>query len=245
MIRPDPTPEIEALLADAAAGELSPVDAAELERLLADDPGLAELLDEQMAVRSLLALESAPLGDLGKRRLRAAVTGALAPTPRRWVLPTVAAAFVIVVGVGALLSSGTPFGGGGSDATPPGLAATSFRAEYDDTGGVADGTDETSTEADTAAGAMPTTTAAAGEDTSDGGYVQASQVVTAVEDPEDVRDLAPLPGIAVASEVGFACFSDDNRLVVIAARVITPDDVIHEVVVTTDDELVARTPGEC
>lgn len=118
----DLTPDLEALLHDAATGDLSDEDARRLRALMADDPSLADLLDEQQAMAGALAAEVAPLTDLERARLRQGILDevapvATAPTPSaprwaRWAF-SAAAVLVIVVGVASVLVGGGFFGGGG------------------------------------------------------------------------------------------------------------------------------------
>jgi len=229
---PSPSPEIEALIADAASGDLPHGAAADLSRLLASDPALADLLEEQQRVRSLFSTEPSPLDDLERRRLHKGVTTALAPTkqPTIWVrlLPAVAAVLVVAsVSTGALSRFGA-----GQDAIDA-VATTSDMAEAarDDGGADGPGSDTES---------APTAT-----EGKDDAYVAGGRLSIEVDDLDDVRLLAPEMHPIRAADLGLDCFLDDDVLVVKALRVMLAVGVEYDVVITADDELLARPVGTC
>ena len=232
---PSPSPEIEALIADAASGDLPHGAAADLSRLLAGDPALADLLEEQQRVRSLFSTEPSPLDDLERRRLHKGVTTALAPTkqPAIWVrlLPAVAAVLVVAsVSTAALFRFGA-----GHDAFDAigAVATTSDMAEaaLDDGGADGPGSD--------------TESAPAAAEGKGDAYVYGGRLSIEVDDLDDVRLLAPEMHPIRAADLGLDCFLDDDVLVVKALRVMLADGVEYDVVITADDELLARPVGTC
>jgi hypothetical protein len=106
----DLPPDLEALLFDAAAGDLTPEDAERLRGLIDADPSLAGLVDEQRSVAEAVA--TAPMTEIERARLHRGVGAATAPeraVPAPWVRWAFAAAAVVVVVVAggfALLNSG-------------------------------------------------------------------------------------------------------------------------------------------
>jgi anti-sigma factor RsiW len=226
-----PSPEIEALIADAASGDLPHGDAAHLSRLLASDPALADLLEEQQRVRSLLSTEPSPLDDLERRRLHKGVTAALAPTkqPTIWVrlLPAVAAVLVVASVSTAALSR---FGGGQDTIDAAATAGTTSEMA------------EVAT--DDGAGSDTESAPAAAEGKGDA-YVAGGRLSIEVDDLDDVRLLAPEMHPIRAADLGLDCFLDDDILVVQALRVMLADGVEYDVVITADDELLARPVGTC
>ncbi len=137
----DLTPDLEALLADAASGDLGPEDAERLRAVIAERPWLAALVDEQRIIASRLDPgPAAGLTDLERARLRRSVLDEVAgadpgpatsPSPRpmpwaRWAFAAAAAVVVVVASVG-LLSTG-----GGDSFTDIGQEIASAPAESDD-----------------------------------------------------------------------------------------------------------------
>lgn len=113
----DLTPDLEALLADAATGDLDPEEAERLRAAIAERPWLADLVDEQRTIAGRLAPEPVTgLTDLERSRLRRSVLDqvterapAAAASPRpmpwaRWAFAAAAAAVVVVVASVGLLS---------------------------------------------------------------------------------------------------------------------------------------------
>lgn len=136
----DLTPDLEALLHDAAAGDLSDEDAERLRALADDDRSIAALAAEQRAVADALRADVAPLTDVERARLRREVLDAVAPAgpaqtaaPRwtRWAF-SAAAVLVVVVGVASVLLGGGFFTGGGDDAADLSADATIAATESAD-----------------------------------------------------------------------------------------------------------------
>jgi hypothetical protein len=187
----DLPPDLEALLFDAAAGDLTPEDAERLRELIEADPTVAGLVDEQRSVAEAVA--TAPMTDLERARLHRGVGAATAPeqaAPAPWVRWAFAAAAVVVVVVAggfALLNSGsgTRFDNISAEI---GTAPTTVVD-----GGATDGADRYATdEAQESAGAGEADTALApeaGDDAADaGGAVMAFPAC--VGEIESVDDMA-------------------------------------------------------
>jgi len=228
---PSPSPEIEALLADAASGDLAHDDAADLRHLLATDPALVDLLEEQRRVRSLFATESSPLDDLERRRLHKGVVTALTPAkrPTIWVrLVPAVAAMLVVAGVSTAALS--RFGGG-----QPAIDAAA-------TAGTTSEMAEVATDDGAGSGSESAPPAAEGKVDA---YVAGGRLSIEVDDLDDVRLLAPEMRPVPASDLGLECFLEDDVLVVRASRVTLADGVEYDVVVTADDKLLARPAGTC
>lgn len=137
----DLTPDLEALLADAATGGLGPEDAERLRAAIAERPWLADLMEEQRTIAGHLDPGPATgLTDLERARLRRSVLDEVAgvdpgpvrapsrPRPwARWALAAAAAVVVVVVASVGLLSVRL-----GDDFAPIGQEITSLPTESDD-----------------------------------------------------------------------------------------------------------------
>lgn len=171
----DLTPDLEALLADAATGDLGPEDAESLRAAITERPWLADLVDEQRIVASRLDPgPAAGLTDLERARLRRSVLDevagadpapAISPSPRpmpwaRWAFAAAAAVVVVVVASVGLLSGRL----GGDSFTSIGSEITSLPAESDDRAAA-----DTEEDAMSEAAAVPEADLGAGDEAADTG----------------------------------------------------------------------------
>lgn len=156
-------PDLEALIFDAAAGDLSPEDAERLRAAIDADPSVADLVADQRSVASGLA--PVPMSDLERARVHRTVRAAISPSTRatpgwaRWAVAGAAAVVVVAAGGFALLSGGLDdqFGDIGAEVAPTESATADLDTAADGEERATSGDDaaEESTEGDAATGLAP------------------------------------------------------------------------------------------
>ncbi len=165
----EPTPDLEALLFDAAAGDLSPDDAERLRAAIEADPSIARLLDEQRSMAAEVA--ATPMTGLERARLHRAVSGAIAPTParpvswHRWAFAVAAVVVVVVAGGFALFGGelGGTFGDISAEVASAPAADTDSAGAGDFAGGADESEEAARAEGEAATGLAPEV----GDDTAD------------------------------------------------------------------------------
>ncbi len=140
------SPEIEALVVDALAGDIDETGRARLDEAMAADPTLAAMLEEQQSVVEQFGAPATPLSELEAARLRLHVLDEVAPvapaTPSsqpkaspwvRWAFSAAAVLVLVVGAVGFLNSRDDTFSPIGADladsATQSGAAEESSEIE--------------------------------------------------------------------------------------------------------------------